>query len=149
MSLKSHSPVKNPNWHEVNQLAIYKLWWICPWDHRGQIHSVVWVGDLNPGLSYLNPQLWPLTHAASTMLCEEWKSEKFWLKFLSLPSNNPWLAPTIILILEQNNSDTLIKQILTNLKGWALARLAAHSASLGMVKELAQESSDEAQNPTR
>ena len=22
----------------------------CPWDHRGQIHSVVRVGDLNPGL---------------------------------------------------------------------------------------------------
>ena len=34
-------------------------------------------------------------------------------------------------------------------QGWALARLAAHSASLGMVKELAKESADETQNSSR
>ena len=34
-------PVKNPNWKVANQLVIYKAWWICPWDHGGQIHSVI------------------------------------------------------------------------------------------------------------
>ena len=43
-------PVKNPNWQKAHQLAIYKAWRICPWDHRGQIHSLVRIGDLNPGL---------------------------------------------------------------------------------------------------
>ena len=60
--LKSPSlPVKNPNWLEWNQLAIYKEWWFSPWNYWGQIHSVVRVGDLSPGLSHLNPKLWPLS----------------------------------------------------------------------------------------
>ena len=36
------------------------------WDHQGQIHSVVRVGDLNLGLPHSNPQLCPLSHAASS-----------------------------------------------------------------------------------
>ena len=44
---------------------MYKAWWIFPYYHRGQIHSVVRVGDSNPGFPHSKPQLWPLSHASS------------------------------------------------------------------------------------
>ena len=48
--------VRNPSWYKAHQLAIQKAWWLCPWDHWGQIHSVVQVGDLNLGHHHLNPE---------------------------------------------------------------------------------------------
>jgi len=32
--------VKNPNWRETEQLAIYKAWKSWIWDHQTQIHLV-------------------------------------------------------------------------------------------------------------
>ena len=52
-------------------MAIYRAWWICRWDHRGQIYSIDWVGDLNPGFPHSNPQLWTLSHAASFVFIVE------------------------------------------------------------------------------
>ena len=70
--LKSPSlPVKNLNWWEANQLAIYQAWWICPWDLRGQIHSVVRVRDLNLGLSVFKPStLTTEPHCLLKVLCQ-------------------------------------------------------------------------------
>ena len=58
-------------------MAIYKAWWICPWDHRGQFHSVVQVGDSNPGLLHSNSQLCPLRHAASVVPPALWRAINF------------------------------------------------------------------------
>ena len=61
-----------PGRRQTSWLFTKCAWWICPWDHRGQIHSVVRVGDLNPRLSYSNPQLWPLRHAACLLKQHVW-----------------------------------------------------------------------------